>query len=390
MTPAARLAAAIAILDQLRDGTPAERALTNWGRASRFAGSGDRAAVRDHVFDVLRCRGSFAALGGGESGRALVLGLARAQGLDIAALFTGEGHAPAPLSEEEAARLAQPLPDEGALADLDWPDWLRPQLQADLGAAYAAVSARMRARAPVFLRVNLARGDRAAAQAALALEGIATRPHPLAETALEVTGGARLIQASAAYRDGLVELQDAASQAAIAQVPVAAGMRVLDYCAGGGGKALALAARAPKARIEAHDIDPGRMRDIPVRAARAGARISTVAPGRLGRDYDLVLVDAPCSGSGTWRRTPEAKWRLTPDRLAELCTLQAQILRAAAARVAPGGRLLYMTCSLLDAENAAQAEAFVRETGWQVAEQRRFTPLDGGDGFFAAQLERGD
>lgn len=390
MTPAARLAAAIAILDQVREGAPAERALTNWGRASRFAGSGDRAAVRDHVFDVLRCRGSFAALGGGESGRALVLGLARAQGLDIAALFTGEGHAPAPLSEEEAARLAQPLPDEGALADLDWPDWLRPQLQADLGAAYAAVSARMRARAPVFLRVNLARGDRAAAQAALALEGIATRPHPLAETALEVTGGARRIQASAAYRDGLVELQDAASQAAIAQVPVAAGMRVLDYCAGGGGKALALAARAPKARIEAHDIDPGRMRDIPVRAARAGARISTVAPGRLGRDYDLVLVDAPCSGSGTWRRTPEAKWRLTPDRLAELCTLQAQILRAAAARVAPGGRLLYMTCSLLDAENAAQAEAFVRETGWQLAEQRRFTPLDGGDGFFAAQLERGD
>jgi 16S rRNA (cytosine967-C5)-methyltransferase len=390
MTPAARLAAAIAILDQVREGAPAERALTNWGRASRFAGSGDRAAVRDHVFDVLRCRGSFAALGGGESGRALVLGLARAQGLAVAALFTGEGHAPAPLSAQEAARLAQPLPDEGTLADLDWPDWLRPQLQADLGAAYAAVSARMRARAPVFLRVNLARGDRAAAQAALALEGIATRPDPLAETALEVTGGARRVQASAAYRDGLVELQDAASQAAIAQVPVAAGMRVLDYCAGGGGKALALAARAPKVRIEAHDIDPGRMRDIPVRAARAGARISTVAPGRLGRDYDLVLVDAPCSGSGTWRRTPEAKWRLTPERLAELCTLQAQILRAAAARVAPGGRLLYMTCSLLDAENAAQVEAFVRETGWQVAEQRRFTPLDGGDGFFAAQLERRD
>lgn len=390
MTPAARLAAAIAILEQVREGAPAERALTNWGRASRFAGSGDRAAVRDHVFDVLRCRGSFAALGGGESGRALVLGLARAQALAVAALFTGEGHAPAPLSAQEAARLAQPLPDEGALADLDWPDWLRPQLQADLGAAYAAVSARMRARAPVFLRVNLARGDRAAAQAALALEGIATRPDPLAETALEVTGGARRVQASAAYRDGLIELQDAASQAAIAQVPVAAGMRVLDYCAGGGGKALALAARAPKARIEAHDIDPGRMRDIPVRAARAGARISTVAPGRLGRDYDLVLVDAPCSGSGTWRRTPEAKWRLTPERLAELCTLQAQILRAAAARVAPGGRLLYMTCSLLDAENAAQVEAFVRETGWQVAEQRRFTPLDGGDGFFAAQLERRD
>lgn len=390
MTPAARLAAAIAILDQLRDGTPAERALTNWGRASRFAGSGDRAAVRDHVFDVLRCRGSFAALGGGESGRALVLGLARAQGLDLASLFTGAGHAPAPLTEEEAARLAQPVPDAGALADLDWPDWLRPQLRADLGADYGAVSAQMRARAPVFLRVNLARGDRAAAQAALAAEGIATRPHPLAETALEVIEGARRIQASAAYREGLVELQDAASQAAIALVPVAAGMRVLDYCAGGGGKALALAARAPAARIEAHDVDPGRMRDIPVRAARAGARISTVAPGRLGRDYDLVLVDAPCSGSGTWRRTPEAKWRLTPERLEALCTLQVQILREAAARVAPGGRLLYMTCSLLSVENTAQAAAFARETGWHMDDERRFTPLDGGDGFFAALFHRGD
>ncbi|RLL62846.1 RsmB/NOP family class I SAM-dependent RNA methyltransferase [Paenirhodobacter hankyongi] len=390
MTPAARLAAAIAILDQLRDGTPAERALTNWGRASRFAGSGDRAAVRDHVFDVLRCRGSFAALGGGESGRALVLGLARAQGLDLASLFTGEGHAPAPLTEAEAARLAQPVPDAGALADLDWPDWLRPQLQADLGADYGAVSARMRARAPVFLRVNLARGDRAAVQAALAAEGIATRPHPLAETALEVIEGARRIQASEAYREGLVELQDAASQAAIALVPVAAGMRVLDFCAGGGGKALALAACAPAARIEAHDVDPGRMRDIPVRAARAGARISTVAPGRLGREYDLVLVDAPCSGSGTWRRTPEAKWRLTPERLETLCTLQAQILREAAARVAPGGRLLYMTCSLLSVENTAQAAAFARETGWHMDEERRFTPLDGGDGFFAALFHRGD
>lgn len=390
MTPAARLAAAIAILDQLRDGTPAERALTNWGRASRFAGSGDRAAVRDHVFDVLRCRGSFAALGGGESGRALALGLARAQGLDLASLFTGAGHAPAPLTEEEAARLAQPVPDAGALADLDWPDWLRPQLRADLGADYGAVSAQMRARAPVFLRVNLARGDRAAAQAALAAEGVATRPHPLAETALEVIEGARRIQASAAYREGLVELQDAASQAAIALVPVAAGMRVLDFCAGGGGKALALAARAPAARIEAHDVDPGRMRDIPVRAARAGARISTVAPGRLGREYDLVLVDAPCSGSGTWRRTPEAKWRLTPERLEALCTLQVQILREAAARVAPGGRLLYMTCSLLSVENTAQAAAFARETGWHMDDERRFTPLDGGDGFFAALFHRGD
>lgn len=388
MTPAARISAAIALLDAILAGEPAERALTNWGRGSRFAGSGDRAAVRDHVFDALRCRGSYAQFGGSETGRGLMLGLVRAQGLDAAALFSGEGHAPAALSPDEAAVLAAPLSPEAELAALDWPHWLAPQLRADLGEDFAAVSQAMRARAPVFLRVNMARGGRAAAQAALAEEGIVAQPHPLAQTALEVTEGARRIAQSRAYAQGLVELQDAASQAMLALVPLEGVRSALDYCAGGGGKALALAAAAPTVRVTAHDIDAGRMRDIAPRAKRAGVRITLAQPGKVEGRFDLVMVDAPCSGSGTWRRTPEAKWRLTPEALARLCALQAEVLTAASAYVAPGGRLLYMTCSLLGAENEARVAEFVAEGGWTVELSRRLTPSDGADGFFGALLAR--
>lgn len=388
MTPAARLAAAIGILDLTLAGQPAEQALTNWGRANRFAGSGDRAAIRDHVYDALRCRGSFVALGGGLSGRGLILGLARAQGLDIGALFTGARFAPAALSEQEAAHLAAPAPPEADLIRADWPDWLWPPLEAALGPRAQAVAAAMRGRAPVILRVNIARIPRAGAIDRLAAERITAEPHPLAETALEVTAGARGVARSAAYLEGLVELQDAASQAAVALVPVAPGDRVLDYCAGGGGKALAIAARAPRAVVSAHDADAARMRDIGPRAARAGAKIAVLAPGAAIAAQDLVVVDAPCSGSGTWRRTPEAKWRLTPERLAELVALQARILDEAAAHVRPGGHLAYFTCSLFDAENVDQSQAFIARSGWREVTRRRFDPTEGGDGFFAAIVQR--
>lgn len=388
MTPAARIAAAITLLDAIAAGEPAERALTNWGRAHRFAGSGDRAALRDHVYDALRCRGSFAALGGAADGRGLMLGMCRAAGIDPATVFTGAGHAPAALTGAEAEALARPVPAAADLAASDWPDWLLPQLRADLGEDFDAVSEAMRARAPVFLRVNLAKASVAEAAQALAQEGIGTEPHPLAATALRVLSGARRIAASQAYLQGQVELQDVASQAVLGGLLLPEAARVLDYCAGGGGKALALAAAHPGARITAHDIDPGRMKDIPPRATRAGARIALAAPGKVSGVFDLVLVDAPCSGSGTWRRTPEAKWRLTPARLAELTALQDQILARAAGHVAPGGQLLYMTCSLLSAENDARIAVFVQRGGFALAECRRYSPRDGGDGFFAARLCR--
>ncbi|WP_444451705.1 RsmB/NOP family class I SAM-dependent RNA methyltransferase [Rhodobacter capsulatus] len=388
MTPAARIAAAISLLDAVAAGEPAERALTNWGRANRFAGSGDRAAVRDHVYDALRCRGSYAALGGGATGRALMLGMCRAEAIDPATVFTGEGHAPAPVSAEELAVLAAPAPAAEDLLARDWPDWLLPQLRADLGADFAVVSKAMQARAPVFLRVNLTKATVAQARAALADDGIEAEPHPLAKTALCVVSGARRVAASQAYQRGLVELQDVASQAVLEGIALPQRARVLDYCAGGGGKALALAAAHSDALITAHDIDAARMKDIAPRAARAGARITLANPGKVTGLFDLVMVDAPCSGSGTWRRTPEAKWRLTPARLAELTQVQQDILTGTARHVAPGGQLLYMTCSLLAVENEARVDAFLERGGFALQGRRRLSPRDGGDGFFAALLRR--
>jgi 16S rRNA (cytosine967-C5)-methyltransferase len=391
MTPAARVAAAIGVLDGWCAGTPAEQALTNWGRASRFAGSGDRAAVRDLVFEAIRCRRSFAALGGAGDGRGLMLGRLRAAGEDPEAMFTGLGHAPAPLTAAEAAHLARPVELARNVA-LDCPDWLAPRLESALGAAFAPVMRALRHRAPVFLRVNLARATRASAAEALAAEGIGTRPAALAKTALEVTGNARRVRNSAALRDGLVELQDTASQAVVEMLPIREGARVLDFCAGGGGKSLAMAARAPGARITAHDADPGRMADLPTRAARAGARIrlaGTAPAPDAGTGWDLVLCDVPCSGSGAWRRSPEAKWTLTADRLSALVATQAEILDRAAGLVRPGGALAYVTCSLLDEENGRQIKSFLgRSPGWSWRSERRLTPLDGGDGFFCALLLR--
>ncbi|HHH89324.1 MAG TPA: RsmB/NOP family class I SAM-dependent RNA methyltransferase [Aliiroseovarius sp.] len=385
MTPAARIAAAIGILDKVLAGEPAEKALTNWARASRFAGSGDRAALRDHVFDALRNRASFAHLGGALTGRGLMIGALRAAGVDPATLFTGEGHAPAPLSEAEQA----PPPPMPELVALDCPDWLAPQLRASLGDDFAPVMQALKVRAPVFLRVNLARADRETAARRLAQDGIDTRPHPLAETALEVTRNPRRVRNSTAYQQGLVELQDAAAQAICAEIPMAPGARVLDYCAGGGGKALALAARG--ARVLAHDAQPARLRDLPVRAARAGVEIPLLdRPGvRRAAPFDLVVADVPCSGSGAWRRSPEGKWRLTPDALDELCDIQSGILDEIADLVAPGGALVYITCSLLARENQDQVARFLaRFPGWRLARQRLLTPRDGGDGFFQARLMR--
>ncbi len=386
MTPAARVQAAVEVLDRWLSGAPVEQLLTNWGRASRYAGSGDRQAVRDLVFDAVRCRRSFAALGGAETGRGLMIGLLRAAGQDPDALFSGQGHGPAPLTDAERAAGREP---EGAEA-LDCPDWLEGPLRVSLQDGFGPVMRALRQRAPVFLRVNTARIDRPSAQARLLADGIASEPHPLAETALMVTGNARRVAASSAYAEGLVELQDAASQAVVQALPLRDGMSALDYCAGGGGKTLAMAARA-RLRLSAHDADAGRMSGLPGRAERAGARIAILdtASARRAAPYDLVLADVPCSGSGAWRRSPEGKWLLTPARLKDLTAIQAAIMDEAAPLVRPGGCLAYATCSLLAEENAAQTAAFLlRHPDFAAGTELRFTPLDGGDGFYLSLLGR--
>ncbi len=388
VTPPARLAAAIEVLDAiLRGDGPPERVLAEWGRAHRFAGSKDRAAIADRVYDGLRRRRSLAWRAGWAEGRedarAVLIGAVAAEGGDPAALFDGSRHGPAPLTGAERAALAAAPPPPPDAVRLDLPDWLAPLMRDSLGADFEPAALALRERAPVDLRVNLLRGDRAAARAVLAAEGIDTAPGPHADTCLRAAPGAR-VAASEAYRSGLVELQDAASQAVADFAAARPGETVLDFCAGAGGKALALAAAMGGAgRVLAHDAAPGRMRDLPARAARAGARIETAPTAGLAAlagGCDLVFVDAPCSGSGAWRRDPAAKWRLDAARLGALGALQAGILAQAARCVRPGGRLAFATCSVLAVENA-QAPPGRRP---EEARRLRLTPADGADGFFCA------
>lgn len=385
MTPGARVSAAIEVLDAIAGGLAAEQALTRWARQSRFAGSKDRAAVRDHVFDVLRQRRTAAHYGKGETGRALMIGVLHDQGADLEALFSSEGHAPAPLSDEEHAF---PQAPEDRATRLNLPDWLLPLFDAALGEKADAAAKALQERGPICLRVNTARIAVAAAQELLAAEGVQTRANPLAEAALTVTEGARRIRNSTPFADGYVELQDAASQAVVASLPQ--GGRVLDYCAGGGGKALALA-MDPTRAITAHDIDPRRMNDLPARAERASAEISLADTEKAKADapYDVLLCDAPCSGSGAWRRAAEGKWTLTPDRLTELTAIQDQILDTAAGLTTGNGVLAYATCSIFREENEARVEAFlIRHPAWKVARMDRYDVTENGDGFFSAQLTR--
>lgn len=385
MTPGARIAAAAEILDACLQGTPAEKALTTWARRNRFAGSGDRAAIRDHVFDAIRCRRSAAAMGGADTGRGLVIGLLRLQGQAPEDILTGEGYSLPPLGPDE-------MPADRALGEaeaLDIPDWLLPELRDSLGERLAAAMEAQRLRAPVFLRVNTARTSRQDATAALAAEGIETRLVPNVDSALAVTSGARRIKHCSVYRDGLVELQDASSQAVSSMIPLPVEGPVLDFCAGGGGKALALAARSG-ADVFAHDGNPARMKDIPERALRAGSRINVLrtADLRTNAPYGLVVTDVPCSGSGAWRRQPEAKWRLTRDKLDELLQVQRKILLEAAELCAADGTLAYVTCSLMRSENEAQIDRFLQERqAWRLDFCHSILPDTEGDGFFLAVLK---
>ncbi|WP_300030119.1 RsmB/NOP family class I SAM-dependent RNA methyltransferase [uncultured Roseobacter sp.] len=385
MTPGARVAAAIGILDQMDAGMAAEQALTRWARASRFAGSGDRAAVRDYVFSVLRCKRMAAALGGGTSGRALMIGLLRLSGSDPDGFFTGEGHAPDPLSTEESDA---PEPPEDQGVQWNMPDWLIPEFSRSLGASADEAARVMTSRAPVTLRVNSRLSDPGEVTAALTSEGVQVEPVPGFLKALRVTRGERRLRNTKAWETGLFELQDAASQAVVSELPV--GERCLDFCAGGGGKALAMAAD-PARRVFAHDANPQRMRDLPARAARAQADITQLNREQLTAKapYDLVLCDAPCSGSGAWRRAPEGKWSLTPRRLQELQSLQLSILNEAAGLVAEDGWLVYATCSVLTAENEDTVARFLNENpAWTCSVAKRFNLSQENDGFFAAHLTR--
>ncbi|MDO6483037.1 RsmB/NOP family class I SAM-dependent RNA methyltransferase [Shimia thalassica] len=387
MTPAARVQTAIELLDQILAGAPAEKTLTGWARKSRFAGSKDRAAVRDHVYDALRRRQSAARIGGALTGRGIMLGLLMQDGADADALFSGPPYAPEPLSDLEKEMMSSSA-DVAPLEDI--PEWMLPMLQDTLGDEIDENVEKMRQRAPVFLRVNLQKTTVEQAVLQLKGEGVLAEPHPLSDTALRVTEGARRVSNTETFRDGYVELQDVSSQAAIQSLSLKTGMRVLDFCAGGGGKVLAMAGRCEAAYV-AHDANATRMKDLPLRGKRAGAAIQIKSLEEIEKaaKFDLVFCDVPCSGSGTWRRTPDAKWRFQKEDLEALTALQAEILQTASRFVEAGGILAYATCSLFPPENSDQIAAFLAQNpDWQCVSERQWRLDEGSDGFYLAKLAR--
>ena len=376
MIPAARLSAAIEVLSVMQmQRRPAAECLKDWGIAHRFAGSKDRAAIGSLVYDALRVKASAAWLMDEDSPRAVLLGMLREmRGLDaaaIAALASGEGHAPAVLTPQEQDRLAHATLD-GAPADVrgNYPDWLAGSFATVFGESAVEEGRAMAARAPLDLRVNTLKASRE--KALKALSHLGAQPTPRSAWGLRVPaqdeGRMPSLVSEPAYLKGQVEIQDEGSQLVTRLSGAAPAQQVLDLCAGGGGKALALAAMmANKGQIYAADDDAHRLAPIHERIARADARNIQVRTPRRGQDViadlegrcDLVLVDAPCTGTGTWRRHPDAKWRMRPGALAERCKDQDAVLLEACRFVKPGGRILYITCSVLREENEDRVNALL-------------------------------
>jgi 16S rRNA (cytosine967-C5)-methyltransferase len=390
MIPAARAQAAIEILDQViaaarEGGAAADTLVSRYFATRRYAGSKDRRAVRELVYRAIR-----GAAEPPESGRAALLAIASDEP-EMLAAFDGSRHGPAPVAPSELVR----LDDKAAI-----PQWLIPRLDPAMSAEEWPA---LLDRAPLDLRVNRLKATRE--QAAEQLRE--AMPTPLSPIGLRLPDGFR-VEETEAWRTGLVEVQDEGSQLLALACVARPAMAVLDLCAGAGGKTLALAAEMGNdGRLIASDTDRGRLGRMPPRLQRAGVTIVAprlLDPGRemetlgdLAGAMDVVLVDAPCSGTGTWRRNPELRWRLTPERLRRLVEAQARLLDLAAASVRPGGALVYAVCSILAEEGRGQADSFSARSsmvpeeigihfGRSAGPGRLLTPgHDGTDGFFVAR-----
>jgi 16S rRNA (cytosine967-C5)-methyltransferase len=377
MQPGARLQAAIDVLSEIEArGRAASVALADWGRASRFAGSADRAWIGNLVYDSLRGKQSLSHAMGENSPRALALSALRwswhMPAAEIASLCTGERFCAAPLTPgEERGLAAADRAGAPPWVHGDYPEWLHGSFSQAFGAGAVAEGEALAERAPIDLRVNALKAVREKVLKALARYDAAETPYsPFGVRLPPREGGARSpnIEADPAHGRGWFEVQDEGSQIAALLAGAGPRMQIADLCAGAGGKTLAMAAQMQNTgQIYAYDADPIRFRPIFERLKRAGARnVQTLPPGQDGAlnalegRMDLVLIDAPCSGTGVWRRRPDAKWRLTPAQLEARVATQRELLVRAAPLVKPGGALAYVTCSLLPEENSRQIEAFVK------------------------------
>ena len=386
MRPAGRIAAAIEVYGEVdARRRPVSEALRDWGTSHRFAGSGDRAAIANLVYDALRWRSSSAWRADGDSPREVVLATLRFRwGIgpqDLSALCE-ERFGPEPLSAAEREALATDRLDAApAAVRADVPEWLTGAFEANFADAWVEEAQALASRAPLDLRVNTIKSDRERVLRKLGAHDAV--PTPISPVGVRIAprsgwGRAPNIVREELYQRGAVEVQDEASQAAALLVYARPGEQVLDLCAGAGGKTLAIAAHMENTgQIHATDADASQLAPIYERLQRAGVRNAQVHAASadlaaLEGRMDRVLVDAPCSGSGTWRRRPDTKWRLTEASLARRVEEQADCLDRARAFVRPGGYLVYVTCSMLPAENEAQVDEFL-------ARAPDFAPVSAGE-----------
>ncbi len=426
MRLAGRVAAAIEVLgDVSTRHRPASEALKDWGKAHRFAGSTDRHVIGTLVYDGLRQRNTAAWQAGGDSARHVILGVLRIgwrMSVEEIAALAEEQHGPSVLSDVEQQALLQSPGILPAYISGNFPEWLAPEFEKLFGEHASSEGAALSHRAPIDLRVNSLKADVATVQKALAAFNPVIGPYVSTSLRIAAPGTEAKhanVEVEAAHGMGWFEVQDTASQMAAVLSGVKPGEDVADICAGAGGKTLALAALMQnQGRLVAHDRDRHRLRPIFERINRAGASCIEVLPADNGdalqnQKFDCVVIDAPCSGSGAWRRKPETKWKLTAKTLEQRIKDQKEILQKGSALVRPGGRLVYITCSILPQENTAQISAFLtaspdfkniptalqweRTIGGKAPisadgsnETLLLTPRQHGvDGFFVAVLERG-
>ena len=322
----------------------------------------------------------------------LIAGHIMAAGLAVEGVFTGERFAAEVLNDNELAQLKQikETPSDAVLLDI--PDWLEPELRASLGDDFEASLGALQSRAPLDLRVNQNKASLENVRAELSKDDIETGMIDAVPDALRVTTNPRRVALSAAYLNGWVEIQDAGSQSVVDVLPFEQVKTVLDYCAGGGGKTLAMASHAGDGvRFDAYDRNKARMNDLPARAKRAGVSVNILQtdPALTDKTYDLVLLDVPCSGTGAWRRNPDGKWRFNNADLQDLLSVQSNILMNTHKLVASDGVLAYVTCSLLQQENEAQIETFLtRYKDWVEIRSLHIHPGGGTDGFFVSLLKK--
>ena len=391
--------AAISILDDFLDGKNLNSILFNWTKNNRYAGSSDRESIRNIVFDILRVKKTFTSVLEKEkqpiNGRALVFLYSVFYALNLNDIFTGQKYGPEKLSifEKEFSKISKENIKEcfGVVDNI--PDFLTAEFKRSLGRKFKNAMRLLEKRAPISIRVNPLKSDISSILECLSLEGIEGKKSKIVRYGIDIIGNPRRLTQIQAFKDGCFEVQDLHSQKIIEDLPLDEHTKVLDYCAGAGGKILSIACSLKgNGKFYIHDIDEKKLKEADLRAERAGVKFKRLEVEKLQNyrcSFDYIVADVPCSGSGAWRRNPQQKWRITPESLNEILTRQTVILDEVKDLLKKNGYIFYITCSLLKIENEEVIENFLMDNKhFRLLNKKNITIDDSGDGFFCAVLQK--